>query len=342
MMRAALAAALVAATFAAGCGGGGTPGTIVYQTSDGGRAILHAANPDGSASTRLPLELPATDAGVFWARDGKKALVVVDAHDRSTTAYVFEPASGKRLPIRVPDVGFSMRHRLRAVSERPWSPDGKHFVLGTNQWDVVVDLATSVRHHLGDELTTGALAWSADSKDVLFPVGRDIVAAPADGGEPRRLVRLTGFLPSGVQQSADGKWLAFAHYGYQGELYVVRSDGTGLRRISHDAKSFAWSPNGEQLAFADPSGIVVADVGNGSSRRLVTERLGDPANERPAWSPDGRRILYWSDDFRQNATSGHARLWTMKVDGTDRRPVTQAFPFASGGQPAVWVAAALK
>jgi hypothetical protein len=124
---------------------------------------------------------------------------------------------------------------------------------------------------------------------------------------------------------------------------VARSDGTGLRRIARRAESSAWSPTGASVAFADDKGIGLFDVGTGRRRRLTKNRLDDPVNEGPAWSPDGRRILYRRNDLGFGAEpASHLQLWTMKPDGTDRHPMTRAFAVDTGDMAAVWVEADLK
>jgi hypothetical protein len=47
-------------------------------------------------------------------------------------------------------------------------------------------------------------------------------------------------------------------------LYVVRSDGTHLRRLVRDFDlSSAWSPKGERLAYATSNGLFLVDLANG-------------------------------------------------------------------------------
>jgi Tol biopolymer transport system component len=341
VIRAALTAALIGAALTAGCGGHKrTAGMIVFQSAHGG--ALYAVRPDGKGLTRLRLKLPASGVDVAWTRDGTRALVTYDTLN-GRAAFVFDAVARKRLPIRVPQLSVSRRSHIRDVSETPWSPDGKQLVLGTNRWDVAIDVTTGARSHLSDDGATGLLSWSADGKDLLFPVRVLLYAAPADGGAPKRLGQLGTVWLRDVQPSPDGKWLAFARYGYQAELHVARPDGSGLRMISPDAASFAWSPAGDRLLFADPRGIAVADVDKDRVRRLVDEPLDDPGKESAAWSPDGRRILYQrtARGYGTQAAS-HTQLWTMNADGSGRRPLTKAFSVDSGELAPVWVAATLK
>jgi len=88
-------------------------------------------------------------------------------------------------------------------------------------------------------------------------------------------------------------------------LYAVRSNGTGLRLVARDAESSAWSPTGDRLAFTGENGVALVDVENGRRRQLTSDRLDDPTNEPPAWSPDGKWILYRRNDLGYGAPPGY-------------------------------------
>jgi Tol biopolymer transport system component len=80
---------------------------------------------------------------------------------------------------------------------------------------------------------------------------------------------------------------------FPGEIYVIRGDGTGLRRLTGriiDVSQPEWSPDGRALAFESrqlPARIKIVSL-DGTSPRAVGPRLEWPAE--PAWSPDGREI----------------------------------------------------
>ena len=337
MRRAGLVVVLVLGMFVAGCGGHGrTRGTIVFTTIDGGRVAFYGVRADGTGLVRLPPGTAPYGTAAAWSPDGTKALVAGDKG-----AYIFDRANGARHKIRIPrlDPGDS--------GVAPWSPDGEHVLLSTDAGDVVLDVKTGGWHAIATSNDPGEPAvWSGDGKQLLFASGADLDAAPVDGGPARTIVRVPNvesiYDPT---SSADGRWFSFGAdaAGQREALYVVRSDGTHLRRIISDFDlSSAWSPTGERLAFARSNGVVVVDLADGRLRRLTNERLDDPANEPPVWSPDGRSILYRRTDLHSGATwQDHLQLWVMRSDGSGRHPVTHAFP-VDYGDSADWVAADLK
>jgi TolB protein len=83
-----------------------------------------------------------------------------------------------------------------------------------------------------------------------------------------------------------------------------------------------WSPNGRRIAFVRGRdfgdlnlGIYVAGANGKGVRRIAHGNY-------PAWSPDGKRLAFVRADIRQSAVIWS--LYTMRVDGTDRRLLTRS------------------
>ena len=112
------------------------------------------------------------------------------------------------------------------------------------------------------------------------------------------------------------------------EIYVVRSDGSGLRRLAAHARGPAWSPDGTRIAYTSFSrgGVWVMNA-DGSGKRRVTPAPGGV--EWVAWSPDGRQILFSSTAF-----SGVPTLVVVNSDGTGLRSVFGRSLGDSGYSPA--------
>lgn len=106
--------------------------------------------------------------------------------------------------------------------------------------------------------------------------------------------------PVGPVWSPDGRWIAFFSPpggGGTGSIYVVRPDGTGLRRLAPAARpGIAWSPDGAGLAYVGPAEPESEDPDDETDIRGL--RLADPEthgliadvrarDHAPSWSPSG-------------------------------------------------------
>ena len=124
--------------------------------------------------------------------------------------------------------------------------------------------------------------------------------------------RLTGLIPSdrlravapAIPQGGEAL-LAFTSWTSEataGDLFVVRADGTDGRHVTSDALddwSPAWSPDGSEVAFYSSSSetnTIQLRVASASGLRVLDESLGCfNSTQAPAWSPDGRFLLYAVD-----------------------------------------------
>jgi len=99
--------------------------------------------------------------------------------------------------------------------------------------------------------------------------------------------------------------------------FVMNADGGGVRRVTPNlqvARQLEFSPDGGRIAFAyqdgGKAGIGVIDS-NGSGFTRVTEaNVGNPAFERPSWSPDGSQIAYQFNNriYIVDSSGGNSKL----------------------------------
>lgn len=141
------------------------------------------------------------------------------------------------------------------------------------------------------QLTNGGPEGASDVEAAFYPSGKSLVFDRASG-------------PTG-----------------EGDLYSVRLDGSGLRRLTHDStreQGPTVSPSGRQIAFAcgpADENARIEDIcsvrPNGSHRRLLTGKLKQGAEPfDPDFSPSGEMIAF---------TLGPgvaADVFTMRADGS--------------------------
>lgn len=175
-------------------------------------------------------------------------------------------------------------------------------------------------------------AWSHDGSRVAFTSYRDgnaeIYVMDADGGQLRRLSThpqadsAPAWLPDGriVFRSMRSGWANF---------YTVAADGSGLAPLtstpsdkgaplpSPDGRWVAWIGHGE-LGRTDLFAVATAggEVVNLTGAWSTSQKLA------PAWSPDGRRLLYGQ------YKDGRIGLHSIALDGSPPRPIAES-PYAN-------------
>jgi TolB protein len=94
--------------------------------------------------------------------------------------------------------------------------------------------------------------------------------------------------------SPDGQLIAFASNRDGGGIFLIRPDGTNIRRISAATRSKApeWSPDGEELAFEASDGLRIVSATGEGERLLVRVATSAERSLSPAWSPNGKQIAF--------------------------------------------------
>jgi TolB protein len=139
------------------------------------------------------------------------------------------------------------------------------------------------------------------------------IYAMRDDGSGRRRVLDDGWSPA---LSPEGNRIAFSMTRRGStDIYVMKANGTHVRRITHDWKPHAssapaWSPDGERIAFQSNRRLRglgswdtwIVTLATGELERFTNSKALDVA---PDWSPDGTRIAFasergWAPDSEGN------------------------------------------
>ncbi len=195
-----------------------------------------------------------------------------------------------------------------------WSPDGKYLYFASdrsgsmNLWRIAVDENSGQALGEAEPLTTpatylahpsisssgGKIAYSSVlMTQNIQRIEIDPLNETVD--DQTHWITSGSTLWSSVEPSPDGEWVAFySRARPEGDLYVARTDGTGLRQLTTGPaidRVPRWSPDGEWIAFfSDRSGSLQLWRIHPDGSRL--QQLTDHPNNASlaAWSPDGSQI----------------------------------------------------
>jgi Tol biopolymer transport system component len=202
-----------------------------------------------------------------------------------------------------------------AVDWNPvWAPDGKSLWFLSNRdgsmnlWRVSIDersgkVLGSPEPRTLPASEVGGFTLSRDGGRLAYVVGQSSYTLERVGYDTRSgqlqgspaIVIQTGQEISRPVISPDNQWIAFdSSGGAQEDLFLMHTDGTGLRQLTDDAprdRNACFSPDGRRIVFmSDRSGDwqlwTIATDGSGLSQLTRTREVVFI----PHWSPDGRRI----------------------------------------------------
>ena len=302
--------------------------------------------------------LAAPSQAAFPGRNGKIGVAFVDQPGggagpaRSGIALLRAdrgPAQGRSEVIACTDDRVPPRECLSEYASPTFSPNGRWIAFDAGRRMAVVRTNGTGRHLLP---AAGAYprfgyesspAWAPDGKRIVFDAPRaktppsprgviDLYVVAADGsGRARRVVR----------DAADPSWSVDGLFAFERpskaipvrprRVVVARSDGTHARVVSSGTANrpdFSsdpdFSPNGSRIVyFSGPRDRLVVVGANGRDARRLTAATSGA--QRPAWSPNGRRLTWWWGGINVARADGtHARLIAR-----DRMGPMDAFSFST-------------
>lgn len=235
-----------------------------YDWSPDGSAIAFAADPgrtsppgrlwvmdaDGSGRRLLVQRIPHVGPPE-WSPDGS---MVAFTHFRS-------PTVSSLYVVRADGSGIRRLVRGPLPTHPRWSPNGKRLLYLNGKPNrrglYIVDIRTGSTKRLVDRVhhysTPG---WSPDGSLISYVKHRRPFVARTNGTRPRRLSSLVVW--GAPVWAPDGARIAFESRrgpAYRSDIWTVRPNGSGLRRLTHSGDVYEedlhpeWSPDGTKIAF---------------------------------------------------------------------------------------------
>jgi Tol biopolymer transport system component len=282
-----------------------------------------------------------------WSPDGKK---VVYHAGQLETMHSYTRLPGSRV------LNHDPRFQLEFASSFPTvSPDGKMIAVSERTpdndrsaltvWDTT---GANPRRIYQDQMTVMGLDWSRDGRiafgaggffDLRLNTPARIMIVQPDGSGLKAATSGEGNagFPS---WSPDGKEIVYRFWteGQSQGLKIVNVATGAVRTLSSGYDTLpVWSPKGDVIAFnrmaPDPrfkydEFDIWSIHPDGTGLKRLTDSEGNDAH--PAWSPDGRYILWSSSRYGYrdeapltvNQPQPYAELFVMNADGSNQQRLT--------------------
>jgi len=191
------------------------------------------------------------------------------------------------------------------------------------------------------QLTTGpsALAWAPDSRSLVYSMAGSLWVQKIDSKTAQQLTAGPGY-DYQPDWSSDGRWIIYAKYDHSAvELWAIDPQSKQAHALTNDGTVNVeprFSPDGTGIAFVSTSWNgrfhifsghfadgTLSDVQRltGENRSSLPRYYYSPFDHEisPAWSADGKEILFVSNRGHLYGTGG---FWRMRAEpGAEAREI---------------------
>jgi acylaminoacyl-peptidase len=265
---------------------------------------------------RVPLE-------VALSPDGSRVAFVVKANNPKQDGYRLSiwlaPADGSA-PARQLTLGAN-----RETTPR-WSPDGRTLAFLSDRESVLIKGGAGTDPAVSEPPKEG---------------GTQVWLLPMDGGEPRQLSRLPRDIEE-MRWSPDGKRLCVVSGATSAEPEKSKRKPTDPpERDAHLVDRLQYMLNAAGYIYKFPPKLWLIDAQTGAAQKLTS---GGSRDEDPAWSPNGRTIVFASNRHPDPDLTWRRDLYTVDVAAGKVKRVSGGRGPRAFGQPAWspdgrWIAA---
>lgn len=279
---------------------------IAFQTSGAGGYGVYLIREDGTGMHQWPSGIVGGYEHPDWSPDGHR--ILVNSIEPDGTEDLWSADVDGRDPVRHLDCVAPCVW----ADEAAWSPDGRSIAFQrlVQDGDAVVSTLEVL------DVGTGA------AEVVLTMPSMEVVLAPRWSPDGERVVVEVVHLPeSSLEVDPDGGGIGVV------DLTAETPAVEMLVPFETFAQSPDWSPNGDELIYAQPSAAegdlldLHGIAPNGTGERRITDLAANGESAiQPAFAPEGDRILFLLTRSGRQETV----MALVDLDGSDVRPATAA------------------
>ena len=285
---------------------------LAYTSARDANAEVYSINADPSHQTNLTHH-PAEDSEPVWSHDGQK-IAFISNRDGKDSLFVMDADGGNQRKL-VNDT----------ASPLSWSPDDRKIAF-TAAWQGNFDVYSANADGSGivqlthDPASENFPVWSPDGKRILYVFSvaevNQLHVMDADGSNVTRISNSSEheWLHDWTR---DGKQIIFTrsrNQGVQRDIWMLTADGSQPRLIAgapgeDEFINPRFSPDGSQIVFQRLNKVAQQwDIWRMNADGSGQTRLTHLGGGSPAWSPDGKRIVFYS-----TKRTGNAEIFVMDV-----------------------------
>ncbi len=274
---------------------------LAYVSGEEGTPQIYVRWMD-SGQTAIISNLTKAPGGISWSPDGKTIAFTMDVPYTTPSLIT---------PLKKPD-GATWAKPFKEISHVHYRTNHVDLLADTRSHIFVIPATGGVAHQVssGDFNHKAPLSWSKDSKTLylsakrnqkvgLQPRDSEIYALSVQDGGYNQLTRRKG--PDQTPDvSPDGKLIVYAGYDdlshahHNANLYIMKTDGSGKRKISvnYDGSlsSPKWAADGKSLylTYAERGVLKLGYLSvKGGNIREVASNLSGMGFNRPFFLPGG-------------------------------------------------------
>lgn len=220
------------------------------------------------------------------------------------------------------------------------SPDGKHIILSGVQagggdnllqlWQIAADgTGSPIKITSGGDNNYFYPSYTSDGNFIVYESGRQLWKVKSDGTGGKMRIPGTGTNSDTAPCVSSKDRLVFNSVqisnigGLSNKKYLIWTsnlDGGELTQI-REGTNPRWSPDGSKIIFEFKGDIWTVKTDGTDLMNLTTTSYVQ--EDLPSFSPDGKQIVYTSNESKGGMSSEDWNVWIMNIDGSNRQQLTE-------------------